>query len=117
VVQEDATAWIAAADALAPPPSSGALLLGTYDEMTVAYRDLRNVHAGGLASTQLLPRPILIDGETVGSWRRVLGRREVVVEATLETRLSAEQHTALRAAADRFGAFVGLPARLKPMTG
>jgi hypothetical protein len=118
-VEEDdeGRAWIAAADAPAGPVSSGALLLGVYDEMTVAYRDLRNVHADGRATNDLLQRPIVIDGTTVGTWKRVLGRREVVVEATLETRLSAEQHTALRAAADRFGAFVGLPARLKPVTG
>jgi hypothetical protein len=117
VEDEEATAWIAAADAPAPVPSSGALLLGVYDEMTVAYRDLRNVHAGGRVSNDLLPRPIVVDGETVGTWRRVLARREVVVEATLQARLSAAQHSALRAAADRYGAFVGLPARLKPITG
>jgi hypothetical protein len=118
-VEEDdeGRAWIAAADAPAAPVSSGALLLGVYDEMTVAYRDLRNVHADGRATNDLLQRPIVIDGITVGTWKRVLGRREVVVEATLETRLSAGQHTALRAAAERYGAFVGLPARLKPVTG
>jgi hypothetical protein len=117
VEDDDGTAWIAAADAPAPAQSSGALLLGVYDEMTVAYRDLRNVHADGRVTNDLLQRPIVIAGETVGTWRRVLARREVVVEATLEARLSAEQHTALRAAAERYGAFVGLPARLKPITG
>ncbi len=110
---DEGTAWIAATDAPAPAASSGALLLGMYDEMTVAYRDLRNVAADGRVSTELLQRPVVIDGETVGTWKRVLGRREVVVHATLDTRLSAGRHGALRAAAERFGAFVGLPARLK----
>ncbi len=115
---EDGRAWIAGADAPADPPrSSDAHLLGTYDEMLVAYRDLRYVHPDGRASAEFPTRSIVIGGETVGTWKRVLGRREVVVEATLATRLSAEQHSALRAAAERFGAFVTLPARLKPMSG
>lgn len=115
-VQEDdeGRAWIAGAGAPADPPwSPDAHLLGTYDEMLVAYRDLRYVHADGRVSAEFPTRSIVIDGMTVGTWKRVLRRREVVVEATLETRLSAEQHTALRAAAERYGAFVGLPARLK----
>ena len=120
MVEEDdaGRAWIAGADAAADPPrSADAHLLGTYDEMLVAYRDLRYVHADGRVSAELPTRSIVIDGTTVGTWKRVLGRREVVVEATLETRLSAAQHTALRAAAERYGAFVGRPARLKPITG
>jgi hypothetical protein len=115
---DDGRAWIEGADAAAEPPrSADALLLGTYDELLVAYRDLRYVHADGRASREFPTRSIVIDGLTVGTWRRMLARREVVVEATLETRLSAEQHTALKAAAERFGAFVGLPARLKTTTG
>ena len=115
---DEGRAWIAGATAAADPPRSpDAHLLGTYDELLVAYRDLRYVHADGRADAGFPMRAIVIDGVTVGTWRRVLGRREVVVEATLETRLSAEQHTALRAAAERYGAFVGLPARLKPITG
>ena len=119
-VQEDdeGRAWIAGADAAADPPrSSDAHLLGTYDEMLVAYRDLRYVHADGRASAEFPTRSIVIDGTTVGTWKRVLARREVVVEATLQTRLSADQYTALRAAADRYGAFVGLPARLAASDG
>jgi hypothetical protein len=115
---DEGRAWIAGAAAAADPPrSADAHLLGTYDELLVAYRDLRYVLGDGLVSAAFPTRAIVIDGTTVGTWKRVLGRREVVVEATLETRLSAEQHTALRAAAERYGAFVGLPARLKSITG
>ena len=114
VTEDDAgRALIAGAGAVADPPRSPeAHLLGTYDEMLVAYRDLRYVHADGRVSAGLPTRAIVIDGVTVGNWRRVPARREVVVEAALETRLSAEQRTALKAAAERFGDFVGLPARL-----
>lgn len=116
---DDGRLWFAAADAPQPPSprSPDVHLLGTYDELLVAYRDLRCVHADGRVSSELPTRSIVVDGRTVGTWRRVLGRREVVVEATLAARLSADEHTALRAAADRFGAFAGLPARLKMLSG
>ncbi|HEV2774509.1 MAG TPA: winged helix DNA-binding domain-containing protein [Solirubrobacteraceae bacterium] len=113
----DGTLWISAAAPTPAPTHSGAFLLGTFDELTVAHRDLRNVHADGRASNVLLPRPIVVDGVTVGGWTRHLAAREVTVEAVLDAALEAHQDAALRAAADRFGAFVGLPARLAARTG
>ena len=63
---EDGRGWIAGADAPADPPrSSDAYLLGTYDEMLVAYRDLRYVHPDGRASAEFPTRSIVIGGETV----------------------------------------------------
>ena len=57
--RRDGALWIAAADALpaARRRSSGALLLGTYDEALVAYRDLRNVHADGRADNDAAAPP------------------------------------------------------------
>jgi len=116
----DGTLWISAA----PAPATGdvdderspyvahALLLGTFDELVVAHRDLRNVHADGRATNALLPRPIVVDGLTVGGWTRRLARRVVTIEIVLEEASDRRQDAALRAAADRFGAFVGLPARI-----
>jgi len=112
----DGALWISAAapSGQAPPPgASGAWLLGTYDELVVGHRDLRNVHADGRATNDLLWRPIVVDGRTVGGWTRHLGRREVTIEAELDAAPDADQHAALRSAAERFGAFVGLPARLE----
>jgi hypothetical protein len=111
----DGTLWISAA-APAPARDGGkrdALLLGTFDELTVAHRDLRNVYADGRATNELLIRPIVIDGLTVGGWTRRLAAREVTIEAVLEAPLDERQGAALDAAAERFGAFVGLPARLE----
>jgi hypothetical protein len=116
VAQErDGTLWICAA---APAPGDGpdaaqAFLLGTFDELTVAHRDLRNVHADGRATNELLTRPILVDATTVGGWTRRLARREVTIEAVLDAAPDERQGAALRAAADRFGAFLGLRARLE----
>ncbi len=108
----DGTRWVAAASAQAAPPSSQVFLLGTYDELLVAFRDLRNVLADGRPSTELLTRPIVIDGRTIGSWTRRLARRELTVEMVLRTVPTPAQREALQAAADRLGAFVGLPATL-----
>ncbi|MDQ3722957.1 MAG: winged helix DNA-binding domain-containing protein, partial [Actinomycetota bacterium] len=112
---EDGMLWISAADTPGgglPPSASGAFLFGTFDELLVAHRDLRNAHADGRATNELLRRPIVIDGRTVGGWTRHLARREVTVEAVLDDKLDEQSHVALRAAADRFGAFLGLPARV-----
>ncbi len=109
---DDGRLWAEAAGAAPSPRSSGALLLGTYDETLVAYRDLRTVDGDGRVGSDLPRRAIVIDGRMVGTWRRVLARRAVTIEATLETNLDVRQEAALRAAAERFGEFLGLPARL-----
>jgi hypothetical protein len=59
-----------------------------------------------------MARPILVDGLTVGSWRRTLERGSATLEATLFTDLDAGAERALGAAAERFGRFLGLPVRL-----
>ena len=117
VAQEghDGSMWIAAATAddgaAGGRRAADAFLLGTYDELVVAHRDLRNVDADGRATNELLRRAIVLDGRTVGVWTRRLARREVTVEAVLDAPPAPQ--AALRAAADRFGAFLGLPARLE----
>ena len=55
---------------------------------------------------------ILLDGSVAGFWRRTLQKRRVVVEAELIDAWSRAAREALRAEADRFGAFLGLPAEL-----
>ena len=116
----DGTPWFCAAAGGGGEDAWGgraAHLLGTYDELVVAYRDLRNVHAGGRTTSDLFMRSIVVDGVTVGRWTRRLARREVTIEGILESPPDATQEAALRAAAERFGAFVGLPARLVLSTG
>jgi hypothetical protein len=115
---EDGTPWVSAGAPVggAAPRLSGAFLLGTYDETVVAYRDLRSVRRDGRPSDELPARPIVFDGRTVGSWTRRLAPRELTIEATLDRPSSRRQNAALRRAADRFGAFVGLPAKLELRT-
>jgi hypothetical protein len=112
---EHGRTWFAAASASAgaPPARCGAHLLGTYDETLVAYRDLRTVDADGSPAAVLHQRAVVVDGRFAGTWKRRLTRSEVVVELALRAPPDGAQQRALRAAADRYGAFAGLPARLE----
>ena len=88
---------------------SGAFLLPTYDEMIVAYQDLRIVLDAALPRSDFIERAIVIDGTTVGTWKRTLSSRSAVVNATLLRELSVDENEALAAAVERFGRFLGLP--------
>lgn len=114
VPDEHGTVWVAAAgsDAAAVPEPPGALLLGTYDELLVAYRDLRWVDADATPGTELFQRRVLLDGRAAGRWTRRLNARDVVIEVELDRPPTRPQRDALQAAVERFGAFVGLPPRL-----
>jgi len=107
----------AAPEAAATPPSStGAYLIPMYDETIVAYQDLRVVLAHQPPRGGLLDRAIVIDGRTVGSWKRTLNKRAVLVEATLFGPLAKTEGAALDMAVDRFGRFLGLHASLQTTT-
>jgi hypothetical protein len=113
---ENGKAWIAdAGDAAAGDGARvpGAYLIPMYDEMGMGYKDLRVVLAKPPPRDGLLSRPIVIDGRTVGSWRRRVDRRAVAIEATLFTALTAAERSALETAVERFGRFIGLPATLE----
>jgi hypothetical protein len=124
--------WVGA-DVQVPPPAprhAGArsprgaptvLLLPSYDEYTVAYRDRTALlHASTPSSTAaqsaLLQQPVMLDGRHVGSWRRTMPTRPgapVVVEVRLLQPLTAVQRTALANAAERYGAFLGRAVTLR----
>jgi hypothetical protein len=77
----DGTAWFSARDAERPAPGpTGVHLIPMYDELGVAHRDLRVVHAAEPPPVGQLERPILLDGRTVGTWRRTLTARTVTVQ-------------------------------------
>lgn len=65
-----------------------------------------------LHEQRLVGDPVVIDGVCVGSWKRTLSAREVVVEVEPGTTLDGPQAAALDLAAERFGSFLGLPASL-----
>lgn len=105
----DGTTFWSAPDAPPPASATGAHLIPTYDELTLAYRTHRIVLPTPPPPAGLLERPILMDGVTIGSWRRTLTARTVTVAATLFTAVDGD---ALEAEIARFGRFLGRTASL-----
>ena len=111
--------WYADPTGVDPGPvaSMAACLVPTFDETLVAYRSVRAVlsHAG--PQSRFLDRAVVIDGVTVGTWRRALAKNRVVVDASLYGPLTPEQSEALAAVTERFGRYLGLPAELRTSAG
>ena len=57
-------------------------------------------------------RPILIGGQRAGVWRRTIARRSIEFDAQLFAALTTDDQTALNAAIERYGAFMGLPVNI-----
>jgi hypothetical protein len=110
-VETDGTEWYSAPGRALRRGRTGAFLIPMYDELTIGYRDLRVVLVA--PSQGRLERPVVIEGLTVGTWKRTLTRRAVGVEVTLFAALDAAQRAALELAAERFGRFLGLAAKLR----
>jgi hypothetical protein len=73
-----------------------ACLVPTFDETLVAYRSVRAVlsHAG--PQSRFLDRAVVIDGLTVGTWRRTLTRAGVVIDTQLYGPLTPSRATRWR---------------------
>ena len=90
-------------------------LLPNYDEYTIAYRerdaflDRSEVAWPAARERSTFAHAIVVGGRIVGMWRRTLRRDAVVVETRFSAEPSAERRRAVAAAADRYGAFLGLP--------
>lgn len=94
--------------------SSGSHLLPFFDEFLVAYKDRSaaleplhtlKINAGG----GLLNPTVVLDGRVVGTWKRTLGKDCVEVRLSPFVPLGKSQTHAVRAAAERYGKFVGRP--------
>ncbi len=109
---EEGTLWYSFGGSPERPARHRALLVPTYDELIVAYKDLRVDPVREAPRPGRLTRTIAIDGRTVGEWKRILGRDSVTVEATVSKRLTRDQREQLELAVERFGAFLERDVRL-----
>jgi hypothetical protein len=88
-------------------------LLPPFDEFFVAYRDrsalLEAVHAKHVnpGSNGMLSPIVVIDGQVLGTWKRVMKRSAIEVITTPFTTFTAEQRERIEDAASRYRAFVG----------
>ena len=110
---DEGTDWHAAPGEPGPATATEAFLVPMYDELLIGYKGLRVVLARSPPREGLLSRPIVIDGLTVGSWKRTVTARSATIDATLFTPLDRPQLAALEAAVERFGRFNGVPGRLR----
>ena len=94
-----------------------AYLLPPFDEYLVAYRSRDAVldpkhakrhNAGG----GMLHPCIVVDGRVIGTWRRVLTRTTVAIELDLFEAPSRRERRNIAHAASRYGAFLGLQAKI-----
>ncbi len=111
-VVDGQTYWFAASPLPEADAAQAALLLPTFDEFLVGYASFDAERRGGRdAGRQLVfESTVVIEGRVAGSWRRTLKKQALVELAPFEP-LTADQHAAVAAAAQRYGAFVGLPAQ------
>ena len=120
---DDRTYW---RDPTLPVPRKGspkAFLLPNYDELFIGLRD-RAAFAQRLKSAELITGGdalisyvVAIDGQLVGGWKRTVTGDAVIVELRLLTRLGPAERRAIQSAAERLGAFLGLPVELRGLTG
>ena len=94
-------------------PSKTAHLLPIYDEYVMGYKD-RTAILGEMAKEKFeadsiaFDNIIVIDAMLVGSWRRTLSKREVLVETNFNMPLTKNEQQAVAAAVEQYGKFLGL---------
>ncbi len=91
--------------------TTGAFLLPTYDEFLVGFAGFDAARRGGRGTTNRLvfESAIMVEGQIVGSWRRMFKKGGVRIELAPFAPLTATDDAAITAAAQQYGAFVGMP--------
>ncbi|HEX6731527.1 MAG TPA: winged helix DNA-binding domain-containing protein [Pyrinomonadaceae bacterium] len=96
--------------------TSEALLLPTYDEYTVAYKDrstVLNPRYARQAGNGIFSSTIAMNGQIVGTWGRRVQKDAVIINTNLFKRFTRPETGALQKAATRYGDFVGAPVVLQ----
>ena len=109
--------WFSPANPAGSEVSSRAYLLSIYDEYISGYKDrsaIGEAEVGDklIALGNALSYIVVLDGQIVGTWKRILTRDAVVIQLDLLYKLTADDHQAIAAAARRYGEFLELPAIL-----
>jgi hypothetical protein len=100
----------------APAPAPAALtayLLPEYDESFLPYRHINYADLPWTIPQEtwndFFYRPILVDGQRAGTWRRTVAKDNITLDVRLFTTLDNAQWQALNAAAERYATYMNLP--------
>lgn len=107
--------WSGPARRIVHPKSPFARLLSNYDEYFIAYKDRSAISASPVKrqwAPGLNDHVLSIDGRLVGRWTRTFTKSDVVLEVE-SRRLTRGERDAVVEQAERFGAFMQLPARVR----
>ena len=110
--------WLRPDQAMGHDHSLSVRLLPAFDEYYLGYTERSAVldprFDRQLVSSNGVFRPMLvIDGQVVGMWKQELSKRSVTITIKLFKSLSREEQQAIVPAAERYGAFLGLPVILE----
>lgn len=102
--------WFSATSQPVAKPHDGAILLPTFDEFLVGYAGFGASRTEGwnISEVGAFAAMIVLGGRIVGSWRRTFKGRAIVMELTLFAPLSGAEGEVVKAAAERYGEFVGM---------
>lgn len=107
--------WMAEASIAQKAPSPTLYLLPPFDEYGIAYRDHTATMDDNFleqARNNLYGGAIVSDGEGIGYWGRTFVKKQVVVEPRPFRPLTPAELEGVAAEAERFGAFLKMPAVL-----
>lgn len=106
--------WLAPSLRVPARAPRAALLLPTYDEYLIAYKDrsaaLDPAVRQPAAGRGPFAAPVVIDGRVVGGWRRTISGETVSIALDLPRPLSRGDARLVEDAAHRYGGFLGLKA-------
>ena len=103
--------WLPKSPPTADKASPNAYLLSIYDEYISSYKDRSaicepEIGARLIALGNALSYVVVVDGQIVGTWKRMLGGKEVVIKTNYLTRLTEVQYEAVAIAAQCYGEFL-----------
>jgi len=110
---DDTSYWFA--ERSVPRTRPAAMLLPNYDEYFIGYKNRDAIAARvGTASAviggnALISNVAFVDGQLIGTWRRVAGKKRTVVPIKLGCKLSANERSLVDAALERYAKFLGEP--------
>lgn len=115
IVIEGQTYWLPRTGSTVRPRTLSAHLLPNYDEYFIGYknRDAFSIKEKAfkleINSTVFNAHIVELNGQLIGGWKRELRRDAVVVKLNLLKNLTQTETSALSAAAEQYGKFLGLP--------